>query len=110
MNFIDVEIGFNKAIYACESGEVRLCGKERLHVPFSQTDETAPCMDGCHIFIVENSNTLFNGGNTFSLAWHPNSFLSSSGANEGSTQGLGPFVPSEQRGLTRHRILDLKPF
>lgn len=47
MDFIDEEIGFNKAVYACDSSEVRLAVWEQgLRVPFSQTDETAPCIDG----------------------------------------------------------------
>ena len=39
-------------------------------------------------FIIECGDTSFSGGNTFSLAWHPNSFLSNPGASAGSKQEL----------------------
>jgi hypothetical protein len=46
VDVIDVEIGFNKAIKACKK-IVKLGPLEgKCHLPFSETDETAPCMDG----------------------------------------------------------------
>jgi len=50
MDFIYEEIGFNKAVYACDRNKVAAVREQGLRVPFSQTDETAPCMDGCHFY------------------------------------------------------------
>lgn len=68
MDFIDEEIGFNKAVYACDSNKVPAVWERELRVPFSQTDETAPCMDGCQFFSIDYSNISFRARNTFSLA------------------------------------------
>ena len=67
MDFIDEEIGFNEAVYACDNSKVPLRGNEIARTVFAN-GRNSTLYGWLPFFITDHSDISFSGGNTFSLA------------------------------------------